>query len=109
MKKRTELLSLVREKAAQRILFLPHAARQMMRPDPMISPQEVRGVIDRGEILEDYPDDVRGHSCLILGIGDGERPLHVVCAPKDHYLAIITAYIPTGENWREGFRVRIKK
>jgi len=103
------LLSLVREKAAQRILYLPHAARQMMRPGPMISPMEIRGVIQRGEIIEDYPEDVRGHSCLMLGIGDGERPLHVLCAPKDDYLAIITAYIPTVENWHEGFRVRIRK
>jgi hypothetical protein len=109
MRNRTELLSLVREKAAQRILYLPHATRQMMRPDRMISPSEIRGVIDKGEIIEDYPDDVRGHSCLILGIGEGERPLHVACAPKDEYLAIITAYIPTVENWQECFRVRIRK
>jgi len=109
MRNRSELLSLVREKAVQRILYLPHAARQMMRPDRMISPREIRGVIDGGEIIEDYPDDVRGHSCLILGTGDGERPLHVVCAPKDGYLAVITAYIPTEENWQAGFRVRVRK
>ncbi|MBI4721129.1 MAG: DUF4258 domain-containing protein [Chitinivibrionia bacterium] len=109
MRRRKELLLLVREKAERRILYSPHAARQMMRPDRMISPGEIRGVIEGGEIIEDYPDDVRGHSCLILGAGDGERTLHVVCAPKEDYLAIITAYIPTVDNWQEGFRVRIKK
>ena len=109
MRSRKELLSLVRERAAQRILYLPHAAKQMMRPDRMISPFEIRGVIDGGEIIEDYPDDVRGHSCLMLGRGDAERPLHVVCAPKEDYLGIITAYIPTVENWEEGFSVRVRK
>ncbi|MEW6262899.1 MAG: DUF4258 domain-containing protein [Thermodesulfobacteriota bacterium] len=109
MRNRKELLSLVREKAARRILYLPHAARQMMRSERMISPAEVRGVIDRGEIIEDYPDDVRGHSCLMLGAGDDERALHVVCTPKEDYLAIITAYLPTVENWQEGFRLRVRK
>jgi hypothetical protein len=41
--------------------------------------------------------------------GDADRPLHVVCTPKDDYLVIITAYIPAVENWEEGFRVRRKK
>ena len=32
-------------------------------------------------MVEDYPDDSRGHSCLMLGFGKGGRPIHVVCAP----------------------------
>ena len=39
-------------------------------------------------MIEDYPEDVRGHSCLILGRGNHDRPIHVVCSPKDGYLAI---------------------
>ena len=75
----------------------------------MISTMEIRRVIDEGQIIEDYPDDVRGPSCLILGKGDADRPLHVVCTPKEDYLVIITAYIPTVENWDEGFTVRRRK
>ncbi|MCU1236766.1 MAG: hypothetical protein JWP63_4733, partial [Candidatus Solibacter sp.] len=30
----------------------------------MISVVEVRRVVMRGEIIEDYPEDARGHSCL---------------------------------------------
>ena len=100
---------MIRKRGRERILYLPHAARQMTRPDRMISTPEIRRVIDEGEIIEDYPDDVRGRSCLILGKGDADRPLHVVCTPKDEYLAIITAYVPTRENWEEGFMVRRKK
>ena len=58
-------------------------------------------------MIEDYPEDVRGHSCLILGFGDGTRPIHIVCSPKDEYLAIITAYLPDEDEWSDDFRVRI--
>ncbi|HEB98169.1 MAG TPA: DUF4258 domain-containing protein [Thiotrichales bacterium] len=98
--------ALVRRKAEQKLLFLPHAVHQMMRPDRLISAEEVRKVVFEGEIIEDYPEDPRGHSCLLLGHGEGHRPIHVVCAPKDEYLAIITAYIPDPEQWAEGFRAR---
>ncbi|WP_422880214.1 DUF4258 domain-containing protein [Methylomarinovum caldicuralii] len=59
-------------------------------------------------MIEDYPEDARGHSCLMLGRGVDGRPIHVVCAPKDEYLAVITAYIPDGKQWSKDFRVRIK-
>ena len=75
----------------------------------MISTLEVRKVIFEEEIIEDYPDDARGHSCLMLGYGDENRALHVVCAPKDEYLAIITTYVPDEEQWDEGFKNRRKK
>jgi len=75
----------------------------------MISTSEVRKVVFEGEIIEDYPEDVRGYSYLVLGFGDEERALHVVCAPKDEYLAIITAYIPNQEQWGNNFTIRRKK
>ncbi|MCK6587647.1 MAG: DUF4258 domain-containing protein [Polyangiaceae bacterium] len=59
-----------------------------------------------GESIEDYPDGVRGHSCLFLSSGDGQRPIHVVCAPKPDYLAIITAYLPHSDQWSDDFRRR---
>lgn len=93
--------------ANKRILYLPHAIRQMSRPDRMISPEEVRNVIEQGEIIEDYPNDQRGHSCLMFRYSIGDRLLHVVCAPKGDYLAIITTYIPSMEEW-ENYKKRKK-
>jgi hypothetical protein len=103
-----DILSLVHHAAAKRLLFLPHAIRQMSRPDRLITASEIRGVVEQGEIIEDYPEDVRGHSCLMLGRGEGGRAIHVVCSPKDEYLAIITAYVPDANEWSSDFRVRIK-
>ena len=100
-------LKLIRERAAQRLLFSSHAVRQMSRSDRMISASDVRKVLEEGEIIEDYPEDARGHSCLMLGKGTDGRLMHVVCALKDEYLAVITAYIPDEDQWSEDCRVRI--
>lgn len=101
------ILEQVQEAANKRLLFLPHTIRQMSRPDRMITTTEIEEVIKRGEVIEDYPEDVRGHSCLILGFGRDHRSIHVVCAPKDEYLAIIPAYIPNPDQWTPDFRGRL--
>lgn len=100
------ILDQVRTAAAKKLLFLPHAVRQMSRPSRMISPREVEAVIATGELIEDYPEDARGHSSLLLGFGEKRRPIHIVCAPKTDYLAIITAYIPNPDQWSADFRRR---
>jgi hypothetical protein len=75
----------------------------------MISIDEVRNVLETGEVIEDYPADMRGHSCLLLGRGSEGRPIHVVCAPKGDYLAVITAYLPDPGEWQADFRTRTRK
>lgn len=103
----TATLTAVRAAADKRILFLPHAIHQMVRPERMIERQDIRTVIFHGEIIEDYPEDPRGHSCLMLGFDRSNRAIHVVCSPKDEYLAIITAYLPDKDVWSDDFRLRV--
>lgn len=95
-----------RQAAEKMLLFLPHAIRQMSRPERMITPQEVERVVMTGELVEDYPHDSRGHSCLLLGFGDIGRAVHVVCSPKADYLAVITAYLPDTDQWSPDYRRR---
>ena len=102
-------IATVRKAGKKRLLFLPHAVNQMIRPERMITSTEIRSIIEKGEIIEDYPEDQRGHSCLILGSGIEGRPIHVVCSPKNDYLAIITAYLPSADEWNENFRERVKR
>ena len=104
-----KLLDIIRSKAGIKLLFLPHAVQQMMKPDRMIETEEIHKVIDSGNIIEDYPEDARGQSCLILGYGQKNRPVHIVCAPKEDYLAIITAYIPDQDLWSNDFTTRRKR
>jgi hypothetical protein len=105
-KETSPILTHVREAASKRILFLPHALAQMISLERMIAVEEVKAVIMNGSLVEDYPDDPRGHSCLLSGLGAAERPIHVVCAPKKDYLAIITAYLPSLEKWEEDWKTR---
>jgi uncharacterized protein DUF4258 len=99
---------LVQKSARRKLLFLSHAIRQMSRPDRMITASEVRRVIMQGEIIENYPSDSRGHSCLLWGRGDFGRNVHVVCSPKSDYLAVITAYLPDETEWEPNFKARRK-
>jgi len=61
----------------------------------------IRAIVDpNAEIIEDYPDDPRGRSCLILGWPAEGGPIHVVVSyPPDP--AVITVYRPDPERWVE--------
>ena len=101
----TGILERVRAAATKRILFLPHVIKAMARPTPIIARSEVEAVVVQGVVIEDYPEDVRGHSCLMLAIPEG-RPVHVVCSPKADYVAVITVYLPELAHWSADFRKR---
>ena len=109
MNEENKILDLVKLAGGKKCLYLPHAIRQMSRPERMITTNEVRSVIENGEIIEDYPENSRGHSCLVLGKGKNGRPIHIVCSAKDEFLAIITAYIPDPNDWSKDYKVRVKK
>jgi Domain of unknown function (DUF4258) len=44
-----------------------------------ISIADVEAALLSAEMLEDYPNDPRGPSCLVLGYGIPGYPIHVVC------------------------------
>lgn len=99
----------IRKSAEQKIIYTLHAVDEMNAEEDMITADEVQDVICHGEIIEDYPEDKRGHSFLVFGISRHKRPVHVVCAPKDDYLAIITAYVPTLDKWQKDYVTRRKE
>ncbi len=90
--------------ASFRIIFTAHALEEMNNEDRIITVEEVKRVVHHGEIIENYPEDRRGHSCLMFA--ENYRPLHVVCAPKENYLAIITAYVPDSGKWEKDLKTR---
>ena len=62
--------------------------------------REVLKALAEGEIIETYPEDLRGASCLILGRGPNDEPLHIVCSmDSEGYLVIITVYRPEKPKW----------
>jgi len=71
-----------------------------------ISVQEIREVFANSQIVEDYPDDKYGPSCLVLGFMLAGRPLHILCSyPSRPLVKIVTLYEPDPDQWTD-FRTR---
>jgi hypothetical protein len=51
-------------------------------------------------VIEDYPDDPRGASFLLLGFTEMGKPIHAVCTLAD-VVVIITLYRPDPARWIE--------
>ena len=61
---------------------------------------EIREAIQTGEIIEDYPDDKYGPSCLVLDFTEAGRPLHIQCSyPRQPLIKIVTVYEPDPTEW----------
>ena len=71
-----------------------------------VSVQELREAIAGGEVIEVYPEDKYGPSCLIFGMTREGRPIHVQCSdPSRPTVKIVTVYEPSPALWIE-FKVR---
>lgn len=79
-----------------------HAQQERLEEDLDVA--DLEEAVARGEVLEDYPDDPRGASCLIVGYA-GPRPIHLVIgwakapAAGQRVLRIITVYEPQPPKW----------
>ena len=74
-----------------------HAQEERFVED--ISILDIEEAILKGDLLEDYPDDPRGPSCLILGYS-GKKPIHIVCSIlPNRWARIITVYTPRMPKW----------
>ena len=63
-----------------------------------IAEESIAEVIFKGEIIEEYPDDKYGPSCLIFGRTRQGRPIHVQCSlPPEVW--VITLYEPDPTEW----------
>ncbi|MBM4124428.1 MAG: DUF4258 domain-containing protein [Nitrospira sp.] len=81
-----------------------HAQQERLEDDLDIS--EVETAILSGKIIENYPDDPRGPSCLVSGQA-GKKPVHVVVGwartqdTNDRILRVITVYTPQAPKWSD--------
>ena len=94
------MLDDIRDKIARREYeFSKHAADQTIVRAITVAELE-QAISSRSEVIEDYPDDKYGPSCLILGFTSAERPIHVHCSyPTRPLIKIITVYEPDPELW----------
>ncbi len=99
------LIDEIRQKIeAEQFEFSKHAADQSIIR--RISVQETREIFGDAEVIEDYPEDKYGPSCLILGRTKTGRSLHIQCSyPSRPLIKIITLYEPDTDHWID-FKVR---
>jgi hypothetical protein len=95
----------IREKvAAGQFEFSKHAVDQSIVR--RVTAQEIREAVAAGEVIEDYPDDKYGPSCLLFGYTLAGRPLHIQCSyPSRPLVKIVTLYEPDASLWVD-FKVR---
>lgn len=89
------------------ILYTNHAAIQMFSRN--ISTQDVEFVLENGEEIMAYPDDLPYPSKLLL-CKINLRPLHIVCSfiSETSTTIVITAYEPSIDIWENDYKTRKK-
>lgn len=100
----------IREKARQRRYRLT-AHAQIERFADKLALDSIETVLLTGDIVEDYPEDARGRSCLMLGQPQG-IPVHMVvgCLEDDgEDLVVITVYRPDPQEWEADWRTRRRR
>lgn len=84
--------------------FSQHAENEKQQDKIYFS--EIDDAFKNVEIIEEYPDDPRGNSCLLLGFTSKGNPLHFVCGDLDkEKILFITMYKPQPDEWIN-YRVR---
>ena len=80
------LIDDIREKIeAEQFEYSKHAVDQSIIR--RISVQETREIFGAAEVIENYPEDKYGPSCLILGKTREGRPLHILCSYRHGHLS----------------------
>lgn len=80
-----------------------HAEQERLEEDLDVA--QIEEALLGGHVLERYPNDPRGESCLVAGHA-GAKPVHVVIgwarrSTGSRTLRIITVYIPQPPRWRD--------
>ena len=101
----TLMIGIRRKFAEEQFEFSRHAVDQSILRQ--IRVQDIREAIANGQVIEDYPNDKYGPSCLICGFTQAQRPIHVQCSyPSRPLIKIITVYEPDPYQWDRNFTKR---
>ena len=97
-------LVVLKDIATYRPLYYTVHAQQQMAFRRILD-VEVREVIlgTKSEIIEQYPEDKYSPSCLMLGVTQQGRILHV---QANNQALIVTVYEPDLNKWHDDFKTR---
>jgi hypothetical protein len=83
--------------ATQNIRITQHAQQEMVEEAILLD--DVLHSLGHAQLLEDYPDHPRGACCLLNGVDQAGRNIHIVCTTAQERLIIITVYLPVPPKW----------
>jgi hypothetical protein len=83
-----------------------HAIREL-EADSLLLHETLNAVLS-GELIEDYPEAVRGPCCLVGGILETREWVHTVWGwdSASGIAVLITAYRPDPRKWEADFKTR---
>ncbi len=82
--------------------FVTHHADAERQADNLTILQ-IEEALMSGKIIENYPEDKRGGSCLVAGFTNSGIPVHAVCGVREKSLVIITIYIPSPPKFKNPY------
>ena len=90
----------------EQIIYTDHAIERMFEWG--LDKPDIRNILVHGKVIEDYPEDIRGHSCLVFGYVTDE-PIHICVglARGPGICEVITVYRPD-ERWEADHTTRRK-
>lgn len=95
----SELFAKIRERVVAKEFQLSAHAEAEREAEEILLSDLIDSVV-HGELLEDYPDDRRGHSCLILSFDASGQAIHTVWTIlQDGRARLITVYLPQPPKW----------
>ena len=92
-----------RQVANKTYLLTGHASSRAA--ERAIRSYEIEEAIANCRVVEDYPNNENGPSCLLLGYTKNGRPLHIVVSYPPA-IRVITIYQPSAEEWSGDFMTR---
>lgn len=99
-------LRFIRNKVRKQEYDLSSHAHQE-RQEEQITVNEIEQALLKGAIIEKYPNDPRGESCLVAWKVNNQS-LHVICGRRGERLLIVTVYRPKLPIWID-YKTRTKE
>ena len=96
-----DLRSLCRDES---IVITKHARVRLTERG--IAVADIQSAVQTGEIIRQYEDDKPFPSCLLLGLTELGKYIHVAASVDGGYLYIITAYYPGENEWELDLKTR---
>src|SRR5690242_11813849 len=97
----------VKEAIAKGVYEVSYHAYRELEADLLLL-DTVLEAIHRGDLIEDYPDDPRGPSCLVCAALTDGNWVHTVWGWDEvgGVAIMITAYRPDPKRWEDDFKTR---